>query len=288
MAAVQSAPRSDREGDPRADATWKRVWSWLLGRSSNARQGSVLGGSGIEGELLRTSAMKTTSAQPTGNSSSLRPRASSGGGQRGGGRLDHHGQEQTAEDDLDHRSRPPCPRALCQARRPTHSSAKPRAPYSAALMARSQRGAGPAGTPAAPTASATPLHGVGGRQGQRGGQQAGEALQRHLALAATRPRATPTQTSSDQDTVLRSRQQGPGADGSAEPAATSSWASCSRSPSRIASQATRSNTHGPLGGVGLRMVAFDRSTGAAGPSNWLRGDSWSAACGPAATSHGGP
>ena len=51
--AVQSAPRSDREGDPaRADATWKRVWSWLLGRSSNAgRQGSVLGGSGIEGEL---------------------------------------------------------------------------------------------------------------------------------------------------------------------------------------------------------------------------------------------
>jgi hypothetical protein len=57
-----------------------------------------------------------------------------------------------------------------------------------------------------------------------------------------------------------------------KPAATSSRASCIRSPSRMASQATRSKVaHGPLGGFGLFMVAPDRSTDAMRATGWVLG-----------------
>src|SRR6266704_5521252 len=91
--------------------------------------------------------MKTTSAHPTGNNSSLTPFPSSEGSGVGADRT------------VSARNAPPkttpvtspaviYPDALPQARRPTHPSAKPRHAYSAALIARTHRGAGPARVPA--------------------------------------------------------------------------------------------------------------------------------------------
>jgi hypothetical protein len=125
-------------------------------------------------------------------------------------------------------------------------------------MARTHTGAGPAGTPAAFTASATPFcTALAAVKASGAASNPVMPSSGTRPLAATRPRATPTQTSSDHDTVLKvSARTGRGLMSLPKPAATSSRASCIRSPSRMASQATRSKVaHGPLGGFGLFMVA---------------------------------
>jgi hypothetical protein len=219
--------------------------------------------------------MKTTSAQPTGNSSSLRPLASSAGVDSRVG-ADWTTTAKNTPPKTTPVSSPTarCPRALCQARWPTHSSAKPRQPYSAALMARTHTGAGPAGTPAAFTASATPFWtALAAVRASGAASSPVRPSSGRRPLATTRPRATPTQTSSDHDTVLRvSARRVQEFVAAPRPAATSSMVSCSKSPSRIASQATRSSVaHGLLGGVGLDTGASERSTAAVRATGWLVG-----------------
>src|SRR4030095_13890375 len=95
--------------------------------------------------------------------------------------------------------------------------------YSAALMARTHRGGGPAGTPAAFTASATPFCTVLAPANATGAASRPVTPSSGIRpLAATRPRATPTQTSSDHDTVLRvSARSGPGLGAGTNPTPTS-------------------------------------------------------------------
>src|SRR6266704_527063 len=199
--------------------------------------------------------MKTTSAHPTGNNSSLTPFPSSEGSGVGADRT------------VSARNAPPkttpvtspaviYPDALPQARRPTHPSAKPRHAYSAALIARTHRGAGPARVPAAFNASATPFWSVLAAVSASGAASSPVTPSSGTRpLAVTRPSAMPTQTSSDQHTVLQvSATSGREPATVPNPAATSSRASCSRSPSRIASQATRSSvTQGLRGGSGFGL-----------------------------------
>ncbi len=101
VAAVQSAPRSDREGDRAgADVNRQRVGGLLVGLSRASLQGLILRywvEVGSE-DLGDEDHQRTADREQQLIDASCQQR---GGGQRGGGRLDDHSQEQTAKDDAD-------------------------------------------------------------------------------------------------------------------------------------------------------------------------------------------
>ena len=167
----------------RADANGRRVWGWLVGRSTTGPQGPIRCRGGIDvgsEDLGDEDDQRAADREQQLIEASCQQR---GGGQRGGGRLDDHRQEHTAKDDAGH-----------QADRQVPEGAAPGAPADP-LQRQAETavfggldGQDPQGRRPGWDASGVHglgdalLHGVGGRQGQRGGQQAGDALQRQATL----------------------------------------------------------------------------------------------------------